>query len=151
MTVIGWTMEQLDTLRRMWVEGASYTEIAIAVGKSRNSIAGKSHRLGLPKRDMEHFRRKSAESARKRWGEPREKPKPKHFSLKRCQPKERKPPMMLRVVSAPDSKPVPLIERTGCCYPTSEEKPHLFCNEPVNSGEYCEFHYRVMYPKGKAA
>ena len=145
-----WTMEAIDTLRRMWVEGASYTDIAVTLGRSRSGIAGKVRRLKLPKRGAAHIARVSSQNALKRWGEPREKPKPKHFSLKRTTPKERKPPMFLRVVSVPDSQPVPLIERTGCCYPTTNEKPHLFCNEPTGRGDYCEFHFQVMYPRGKA-
>lgn len=149
MTEPGWSMQQIDTLRRMWVEGASFSKIGIAVGKSKNAVAGKSHRLGLLKRGVEHLRRKAAENARERWGD-RSKPKNKSFSFKRTSSKERKPPMFLRVVSVPGSRPVSLVERTGCCYPTSSDKPHLFCNQPKDRGDYCEFHFIVMYPKGKA-
>jgi hypothetical protein len=59
--------------------------------------------------------------------------------------------MFLRVVTAPESIPVPLMERTGCCYPTTPEGPHLFCNAPTSgTTDYCEFHRRVMYPRRAA-
>lgn len=141
-----WTNEETDTLHRLWAEGASFRQIAEALGRSRNSVIGKCDRLNLPKRGHEHNRRKASENARKRWGEPRE--KPKKFSLK-WNPRGRQPPVHLRAIPAPDCKPVPFIERTGCAYPTTNEKPHLFCNEPVGHGDYCEFHLQVMYPRGK--
>jgi hypothetical protein len=146
-----WTMVHIDTLRSMWAEGATFSEIGLALSRSRSCIAGKVRRLGLPKRGAAHVARVCRQNAEKRWAEPRPPKAPKPFSLKRTTPKERKPPMFLRVVSVPESKPVPLMERTGCCYPTTPEGPHLFCNEPAGRGDYCEFHFRIMYPKGKAA
>ena len=142
-----WTSEETDTLRRMWIEGASYSKIGLAVGKTKNAVAGKADRLNLPKRGHEHNRRKASENARKRWGEPRE--KAKKFNLKRTTPRERQPPVHLRAIPAPDCRPVPFIKRTGCAYPTTDDKPHLFCNEPMDRGDYCEFHLQVMYPRGK--
>lgn len=129
----------------------SFRDIASALGKSRNAIIGKCHRLQLPKRGNEHQRIMAQKAAKARWGDAPRPQKPKHFSLKRASPKERKPPMFLRVVSVPDSKPVPLMERTGCCYPTTGEKPHLYCNEPISKGEYCGTHYRVIYTRVRAA
>lgn len=149
-----WTMEQLDTLRSMYAAGCTYLQIGVALNRSRGSIAGKAERLGLPKRGPAHIARVAAQNAHKRWAEtprlPKSKSKPTNYSIK-SNPRERKPPMFLRVVSVPDSKPVPLMDRTGCCYPTTGEKPHLFCNEPTAKGDYCEFHFRIMYPRGKAA
>lgn len=140
-----WTMQQLDTLRAMWAEGATCSEIGTALNRSRSAIAGKVRRMDLPRRTQAH-------SAHKRWENTPRPPKPqKPFLFKQCKPHERKPPMFLRVVSVPDSKPVPLVERTGCCYPTTGQGPHLFCNEPVQSGDYCEFHRSVMYTPRRGA
>ena len=138
-----------DTVRRMWAEGASLSEIGAVLGRTRSSVAGRVRRLGLPKKGASHNRHAaSVKAAQARWGEPRIK---KPFSFKQAKPKERKPPMLLRVVSVPDSKPVPLQERTGCCYPTTTESPHLFCNERTEGGSYCNFHRAVMYPRWRAA
>lgn len=47
-----WTPANLETLRTMWDEGATASEIARALGPlfTRNAIIGKAHRLGLPAR-----------------------------------------------------------------------------------------------------
>lgn len=138
-----------ETVRRMWADGASLSEIGAVVGRTRASVAGRIRRLGLPKKGASHNRHAcSVKAAQARWGQPREK---KPFSLKKTKPKERKPPMFLRVVSVPESKPVSLHERTGCCYPTTGESPHLFCNEPTQGRDYCDFHMSVMYPRWRAA
>ena len=41
-----WTKEQIDTLVKMWLK-VPCSEIAAMVGKSRNSVIGKAHRLKL--------------------------------------------------------------------------------------------------------
>ena len=45
-----WTDERLDELKKLWAEGLSISQIGEALGVSRNAIAGKAHRMGLPKR-----------------------------------------------------------------------------------------------------
>jgi len=146
--IFNWTMKALDTLRAMHAEGKTFLEIGNAIGISRNAVAGKAHRLKLPLRDQSF-------SASKRWAQtertPRVKKPTKPFLI--TNKRERKPPMQLRVVTVPDAVPVPLIERTGCCYPTTTEKPHLFCNQPTGekTGDYCAFHYKLMYPRSVAA
>jgi len=45
-----WTDERLDELKKLWAEGVSISQIGEALGVSRNAIAGKAHRMGLPKR-----------------------------------------------------------------------------------------------------
>ena len=47
----GWTEERLTTLRKMWEEGATASQIATRLGGiSRNVVIGKAHRLGLKAR-----------------------------------------------------------------------------------------------------
>ncbi len=46
-----WTDERVDTLRRMWGEGQSASQIAKELGGvTRNAVIGKVHRLGLSNR-----------------------------------------------------------------------------------------------------
>lgn len=138
---IHWTPEEDATLRALYAEGKSFAEIGRAVGRTKNATISRSRKLKLPLRGVEHIRRMAARTA-----ETRKAKAPPRIS----KPKERKAPMFLRVVSVPQSTPVPLMERTGCCYPTTEKGPHLFCNEPTRGSDYCEFHLRVMYPRRAA-
>jgi GcrA cell cycle regulator len=47
-----WTDDRVETLRRMWSEGASARDIGTAIHRSctRNMVIGKAHRLGLEPR-----------------------------------------------------------------------------------------------------
>src|SRR4028118_2052185 len=48
---MSWTDERVETLRRMWAEGASASQIAKELGGvTRNAVIGKVHRLGLSNR-----------------------------------------------------------------------------------------------------
>ncbi|EYD77642.1 hypothetical protein Rumeso_00808 [Rubellimicrobium mesophilum DSM 19309] len=48
---MSWTDERVETLKRMWSEGASASQIAKELGQvTRNAVIGKVHRLGLSNR-----------------------------------------------------------------------------------------------------
>lgn len=42
-----WPQDMLDTAIRLWKDGMSGTEVGQIIGKSRNAVLGKMHRLGL--------------------------------------------------------------------------------------------------------
>ena len=46
-----WDEDKLNKLRKLWDEGLPITKIGNEIGVSRNAIAGKAHRMGLPKRN----------------------------------------------------------------------------------------------------
>lgn len=46
----GWNEELAEHLTKLWASGLSATQIGIRMGKTRNAIIGKVHRLGLPPR-----------------------------------------------------------------------------------------------------
>jgi GcrA cell cycle regulator len=48
----GWDDESADLLAKLWADGLSAGQIAPRLGKSRNAILGKVHRLGLPPRKV---------------------------------------------------------------------------------------------------
>jgi GcrA cell cycle regulator len=49
---MAWTDERVETLKRMWGEGASASQIAKELGGvTRNAVIGKVHRLGLSNRN----------------------------------------------------------------------------------------------------
>ena len=47
---IDWTPDRIKTLMALWAEGISTLEIGRRLGVTKNSVVGKVHRLGLPKR-----------------------------------------------------------------------------------------------------
>ena len=49
---MSWTDERVETLKRMWAEGQSASQIAKELGGvTRNAVIGKVHRLGLSNRN----------------------------------------------------------------------------------------------------
>ena len=46
-----WDEDKLNKLKKLWDDGLPITKIGIEIGVSRNAIAGKAHRMGLPKRN----------------------------------------------------------------------------------------------------
>ena len=43
-----WTDERVETLKRLWIDGLSASQIAAELGGiTRNAVIGKVHRLGL--------------------------------------------------------------------------------------------------------
>lgn len=43
-----WTEERIETLRRLWAQGQTASQIATLLGGvTRNAVIGKAHRLGL--------------------------------------------------------------------------------------------------------
>lgn len=47
MSGFGWTKQEDAVLRRMAADGKSFSDVATALGRSRNMVAGRAHRLGL--------------------------------------------------------------------------------------------------------
>ena len=71
---MSWTDERVETLKRMWAEGQSASQIAKELGGvTRNAVIGKVHRLGLSNRvggegdDAAAAPRQPSTAARKSW------------------------------------------------------------------------------------
>ncbi len=118
-----WTDDRLEDLKKLWSEGLSISQIGEALGVSRNAIAGKAHRMGLPKRPSPISRSKV------------EKPKivvpetPRELPLR----------LELRQLEW---------SRNKCCWPTGDPKKNgfLFCGEAIVPGKpYCLTHCYEAY------
>ena len=124
-----WTDERLDELRKLWAEGLSITQIGEALGVSRNAIAGKAHRMGLPKRPSPISKSKTEKLAPAAAVEDQE--LPLRLELREL-----------------------VWSRSKCCWPTGDPKKNgfKFCGSVVVPGKpYCLTHCREAYTTSRDA
>ena len=119
-----WTDKRLAELKKLWSEGLSISQIGEALGVSRNSIAGKAHRIGLPKRPSPINTQKMA------------RPKPADVV-----PPSSDLPLRMGLRQLEWS-------RNKCCWPTGDPRKtgFLFCGDPIVPGKpYCLKHCEQAY------
>ena len=120
-----WDKNNLEKLKKLWDEGLPITKIGLELGVSRNSIAGKAHRLGLPKRN----------SPISKSGEPRKNKNISNFETTKELPLK----ILLREVEW---------SRNHCCWPIGDPKlpGFSFCGTSIMPGRpYCEEHSNLAY------
>ena len=120
-----WDKKNLEKLKKLWDEGLPITKIGLELGVSRNSIAGKAHRLGLPKRN----------SPISKSGEPRKNKSIANFETSKELPLK----ILLREVEW---------SRNRCCWPIGDPKlpGFSFCGTSIIPGRpYCEEHSNLAY------
>jgi GcrA cell cycle regulator len=121
-----WDKEKLEQLSRLWAEGLPITKIGLELGVSRNAIAGKAHRLGLPKRNSPISK---LGDARKNQAKTVPLDNQKELPLK----------LLLRNVEW---------SRNACCWPFGDPKlpGFKFCGVSIVPGRpYCEEHSLLAY------
>ncbi len=119
-----WTDERLEQLKKLWSEGLSISQIGEALGVSRNAIAGKAHRMGLPKRPS-----------------PISKPKAVQPKTAAPEPPSLELPLRMELRQLEWS-------RSKCCWPTGDPRKvgFLFCGATVVPGKpYCLTHCQQAY------
>jgi len=120
-----WDKKNLERLKNLWDEGLPITKIGLELGVSRNAIAGKAHRLGLPKRN----------SPISKSGEPRKNKIASNFETRKELPLK----ILLREVEW---------SRNRCCWPIGDPKlpGFSFCGTSIMPGRpYCEEHSNLAY------
>ena len=123
-----WTDKHIDTLRKLWAEGLSASQIAGRIGGlSRNAVIGKIHRLGLSGR---------ATTTRIK----NHKPKLRHKSAARPRPVQ-----ALRDIFA-DMPVDPVIDEPDVPIPVDQRRTVLtleehHCRWPVGDPREAEFHF----------
>ena len=113
-----WTDERIEKLKELWAQGLSISQIGEALGVSRNAIAGKAHRMGLPKRPS-----------------PISRPKAVMPEVNENLPLR----LELRQLEWSRSK---------CCWPTGDPKKNgfVFCGNAIVPGKpYCLTHCQEAY------
>ena len=120
-----WDEDKLNKLRKLWDDGLPITKIGNEIGVSRNAIAGKAHRMGLPKRN----------SPISKSGDPRKNQQSNNSENSKVLPLK----IMLRDVEW---------SRNRCCWPIGDPKLHgfAFCGTSIIPGRpYCEEHSNLAY------
>ncbi|MFT3997218.1 MAG: GcrA family cell cycle regulator [Asticcacaulis sp.] len=150
---MSWTDERVETLKKLWQEGHSASQIAKTLGGvTRNAVIGKVHRLGLSGRAA------PSQPARPLY-KPAKPPRPAQAAAPAPQPAPR------RVSVEPAPRPVaqlpsvPVIEGPGtatvltlgskmCKWPIGDPSSDefTFCGRRAADGiPYCGEHSRVAY------
>ena len=124
-----WNEERLVKLKKLWGDGLSISKIGEELGVSRNAIAGKAHRLGLPKRQSPIIKSSENKDIEIGWNEKKRGPKPLRLALRELN-----------------------WSRNKCLWPSGDPKTieFSFCGDNVVAGRpYCSTHCQEAYNHGK--
>jgi GcrA cell cycle regulator len=149
---MGWTDERVETLKKLWLDGLSASQIAKQLGGvTRNAVIGKVHRLGLSGRAApSHPSRPSFKTPRP--------PRPMSLSTPRARSLEPRahpaPAPRVPFVELPGTATVLTLGAHMCKWPIGDPSSDdfTFCGRrAVDEGPYCADHARVAYapPQGK--
>lgn len=142
---MGWTDERVETLKKLWLDGLSASQIAkqLGGGVTRNAVIGKVHRLGLSGRAA------PSKPARTVVRVARPRPSPAPVAPRR--------PSVPAVAAAPAPTVVARREEPGsatvltlgvhmCKWPIGDpsSRDFTFCGRGTD-GTYCAEHARVAY------
>jgi|SRR5580704_15862425 GcrA cell cycle regulator len=139
---MGWTDERVTTLKKLWLEGLSASQIAKQLGGvTRNAVIGKVHRLGLSGR--------AAPSQPSRPVFRPARPRPQAPAPIRREPMQRAAPTLPSpVLDLPGTATVLTLGAHMCKWPIGDPSTDefSFCGRVAgNEGPYCIEHARVAY------
>ena len=150
---MSWTDERVETLKKLWSDGLSASQIANELGSvTRNAVIGKVNRLGLS------GRAKSPSSSAPRQRKPRA-----HSHMMRVRPQmrgntalayqhdlevEAEPEMVENIIPMGQRCTLLELSEDKCRWPIGDpgSTEFFFCGvKPVEGAPYCGFHSRVAY------
>jgi len=151
---MSWTDERVETLKKLWADGHSASQIAAELGGiTRNAVIGKVHRLGLA------GRAKSPSSAAPR----QRKPRAVSHMLRVSRPSmrgntalahayeldtEAEPELIDNVIPLGQRRSLLELTEETCRWPIGDPgtADFFFCGGPtITSLPYCAYHSRVAY------
>ena len=149
---MSWTDERVETLKRMWAEGQSASQIAKELGGvTRNAVIGKVHRLGLSGRAA------PSKPARPAFKAPR--PARPAAAAPAAPRRIAEPTAVAAAAPTPAPAPVRYVEEAPgtatvltlgahmCKWPIGDPSSDsfTFCGRRQDEGVYCLEHARVAY------
>jgi GcrA cell cycle regulator len=144
-TVGGWTEDRVASLKKLWLEGLSASQIAKQLGGvTRNAVIGKVHRLGLSGRAA------PAAPARSVFKAPRP-PRPAMatpHTPRRAEAVHHQPVPLPALREEPGSATVLTLGAHMCKWPIGDPSTDdfSFCGSRTSQeGPYCVAHARVAY------
>lgn len=144
-----WTEDRIETLRRLWGQGMSASQIAdILGGVTRNAVIGKLHRLDRPERIKAPAKPVTAKVARA----------PRPARLQAARPAsmlvETDAPRATFRAEEPGSATFLNLEAHMCRWPIGDPcgDDFSFCGGAIVHGPYCASHSALAYrPKAPTA
>ncbi len=124
-----WDDLKLKKLEDLWKEGHPISKIGELLGVSRNSVAGKAHRIGLPKRTSPISRAKKEQLTDEKNNKITDENLPLKIKLRRVH-----------------------WSRTKCCWPEGDPKQNefKFCGQDIFPGRpYCDKHSLLAYTNAR--
>jgi GcrA cell cycle regulator len=141
---MGWTDERVESLKRLWLDGLSASQIAKQLGGvTRNAVIGKVHRLGLSGRAA------PSQPTRPVFKAPRP-PRPVSAAPapRRIEAQPAPAPVPTVYVEEPGSATVLTLGAHMCKWPIGDPSSDgfTFCGRRTGAdGPYCIEHARVAY------
>ena len=161
---MSWNDERVETLKKLWQEGLSASQIAGRIGGvTRNAVIGKVHRLGLAgrattSRMKSHRPRRQVAANNKRAGNPN---KPRFAQigntalrqLYQADIEPYVPPVEELVIPLAERKTIQTLTEASCRWPIGDPQhaDFHFCGKGKVQGlPYCEFHARRAFQPPQA-
>jgi len=137
-----WNEERTATLRRLWLEGMSASQVARQLGGvSRSAVIGKVHRLGITVRDVPARQRTSVRTAVR--AQPRAR-------VVRDAALVRSVPRLIEIAEMEPTANILGLEIHSCRWPIGNPDSHDFgfCGREKSArGSYCDEHARGAFRK----
>lgn len=144
-----WTDERIETLKKLYEDGLSASQIGAELGASRNAVIGKVHRIGLKRRGHRPAGLRPHPQHKPQRHHPISRPAIKRGAVVQIQ-QERyvEPPPTDNVI--PKGQRCSLLELTSktCRWPIGDpgSADFFFCGGPSDNNldqPYCSYHSRV--------
>lgn len=153
-----WKDKDVETVRKMWRENASATDISVALDRryTRNAVLGKIHRLGLVRSPT--VRTDTAKAAIEAQREQREEARRRARHLERLDRLAERAALAMESKAQPEAKILPLPNaiichpvdimglKEGLCRFIVDDGLALYCGGAARpGGSWCPGHHRIVF------